>query len=222
MNVHVTDARHRPDRRGHDGGMNARITLINPERLHKTPGYHHVTIVEAGRTAYLAGQCPLGLSGDLVGEGDLDAQIDQVAANSCLALAVAGAGPEDVVRSVIYVVSDETLVLAGLGPGLTPRLWLRPSARPARCWAWHGSASEASSSKSISRWRCPFRPRHQARHDSPLAAIVAAPRELAGCRGSLGGTCRDRARRSGRGQVTDAGAGAADWPSWQIGQPSCG
>ena len=82
MNVHVTDARHRPDRRGHDGGMNARITRINPERLHKTPGYHHVTIVEAGKAAYLAGQCPLGLSGDLVGEGDLDAQIDQVAANS--------------------------------------------------------------------------------------------------------------------------------------------
>jgi enamine deaminase RidA (YjgF/YER057c/UK114 family) len=95
------------------GGMNARITRINPEPLHKTPGYHHVTIVEAGRTAYLAGQCPLGPSGDLVGERDLDAQIDQVVANSCLALAAAGAGPEDVVRSVIYVVSDETPVLAG-------------------------------------------------------------------------------------------------------------
>jgi enamine deaminase RidA (YjgF/YER057c/UK114 family) len=95
------------------GGMNARITRINPEPLHKTPGYHHVTIVEAGRTAYLAGQCPLGPSGDLVGERDLDAQIDQVVANSRLALAAAGAGPEDVVRSVIYVVSDETSVLAG-------------------------------------------------------------------------------------------------------------
>lgn len=93
--------------------MNARITRINPESLHKTPGYHHVTIVEAGRTAYLAGQCPLGPSGDLVGERDLDAQIDQVVANSRLALAAAGAEPADVVRSVIYVVSDETPVLAG-------------------------------------------------------------------------------------------------------------
>ena len=94
-------------------GMDARITRINPEPLHQTPGYHHVTIVEVGRTAYFAGQCPLGPSGDLVGERDLDAQIDQVVANSCVALAAAGARPEDVVRSVIYVVSDETPVLAG-------------------------------------------------------------------------------------------------------------
>jgi len=102
--------------------MNARIARINPESLHATPGYHHVTIVEAGRTAYLAGQCPLGPSGDLVGEGDLDAQIDQVVTNSCLALAAAGAGSADVVRSVIYVVSDETPVLAGA--------WARLNASP--------------------------------------------------------------------------------------------
>jgi enamine deaminase RidA (YjgF/YER057c/UK114 family) len=94
-------------------GMNAKIIRINPEPLHQTPGYHHVTIVEAGRTAYLAGQCPLGPSGELVGERDLDVQIDQVVANCRAALAAAGAGAEDVVRSVIYVVSDETAVLAG-------------------------------------------------------------------------------------------------------------
>jgi enamine deaminase RidA (YjgF/YER057c/UK114 family) len=91
--------------------MNARITRINPAQLHATPGYHHVTVVEAGRTAYLAGQCPLGPAGELVGEGDLAAQIDQVAANALAALAAAGARPEDVVRSVIYVVSTETPVL---------------------------------------------------------------------------------------------------------------
>jgi enamine deaminase RidA (YjgF/YER057c/UK114 family) len=93
-------------------GVNARITRLNPEALHGTPGYHHVTIVEAGRTAHLAGQCPLDASGNLAGARDLDAQIDQVVANSCAALAAAGAGPEDVVRSVIYVVSDEQRVLA--------------------------------------------------------------------------------------------------------------
>ena len=92
--------------------MDARITRLNPEALHGTPGYHHVTIVEAGRTAHLAGQCPLDAAGSLVGAHDLDAQIDQVVANSCAALAAAGAGPEDVVRSVIYVVSDEQPVLA--------------------------------------------------------------------------------------------------------------
>ena len=95
------------------GAMNARITRINPAQLHPTPGYHHVTVVEAGRTAYLAGQCPLGPAGELVGEGDLGAQIDQVVANALAALAAAGARPEDVVRSVIYVVSGETPILGG-------------------------------------------------------------------------------------------------------------
>ena len=88
------------------------ITRINPDDLHQPPGYHHVTVVEVGRTAYLAGQCPLDRSGTLVGSGDLDAQIDMVAANALSALAAVGAGPDHVVRSVIYVVSDETAVLA--------------------------------------------------------------------------------------------------------------
>jgi hypothetical protein len=38
------------------------ITRHNPTQLHNPPGYHHVTVVEAGRLAFLAGQCPLTLS----------------------------------------------------------------------------------------------------------------------------------------------------------------
>ncbi|MFD2356803.1 Rid family hydrolase [Nonomuraea ferruginea] len=41
------------------------------------------------RTAFLAGQCPLDQTGAIVGPGDLDAQIDQVAANALAALAAA-------------------------------------------------------------------------------------------------------------------------------------
>ncbi len=78
--------------------------------------------------AFLAGQCPLDLSGTLVGPGDLDAQIDQVAANALAALAAVGAGPEQVVRAVIYVVSADRMVLGAawqrlsgsdLGPAFT-------------------------------------------------------------------------------------------------------
>ncbi|MFI6600949.1 RidA family protein [Nonomuraea sp. NPDC050536] len=83
------------------------ITKINPDGLHPTPGYSHVTVVEAGRLAFLAGQCPLDADGELVGPGDLPAQVDQVIANAQTALAAAGAGPEHVVRSVIYVVGDD-------------------------------------------------------------------------------------------------------------------
>ncbi|EDY48016.1 conserved hypothetical protein [Streptomyces clavuligerus] len=92
--------------------MNLRIDRINSEGLHPTPGYHHVTVVEAGRTAYLAGQCPLDPTGAVVGLGDLGRQIDQIAANAHAALAVVGARPEDVIRTVIYVVSTDVEVLA--------------------------------------------------------------------------------------------------------------
>ncbi|WP_212913461.1 RidA family protein [Streptomyces sp. TS71-3] len=90
---------------------NPRIALVNPEQLHPTPGYHHITVVEAGRTAYLAGQCPLDANGDLVGPESLNDQIDQVAANAVAALAAVAARPEDVVRSVVYVCGDESAVL---------------------------------------------------------------------------------------------------------------
>lgn len=88
--------------------VSEQITRINPGQLHTTPGYHHVTVVEPGRTAYLAGQCPLDRNGTLIGDDDLGAQIDQVVANALTALEAVGAGPAHVVRSVIYVVSVAT------------------------------------------------------------------------------------------------------------------
>lgn len=109
-------------------GMTAKITRINPEQLHETPGYHHITVVEAGRTAYLAGQCPLDRSGSLVGSGSLELQVDQVVANALAALAAVDAEPKHVVRSVIYVRSDDRDVLgvawrrltdSALGPAFT-------------------------------------------------------------------------------------------------------
>ncbi|WP_329538423.1 RidA family protein (plasmid) [Streptomyces sp. NBC_01450] len=87
------------------------IKRINPDTLHATPGYHHIVVVQAGRTAHLAGQCPLDLAGNLVGPGDVLAQTDQVAANALAALAAVNAGPEQVVRAVIYVVTGEPGIL---------------------------------------------------------------------------------------------------------------
>ncbi|MBA2277692.1 MAG: RidA family protein [Chloroflexia bacterium] len=90
------------------------IRRLNPAELHQTPGYHHVTVVECRWLAFLAGQCPLDRAGVVIGRGDVAAQVDQVAANALTALAAVGAGPEHVVRSVIYVVSDDSAVLAGV------------------------------------------------------------------------------------------------------------
>ncbi|WP_344585082.1 RidA family protein [Streptomyces lunalinharesii] len=108
--------------------MTVNITRINPEQLHETPGYHHITVVESGRTAYLAGQCPLDQRGDLVGSGSLERQVDQVVANALGALTAVSAQPHHVVRSVIYVRSDDRDALgvawrrltdSALGPAFT-------------------------------------------------------------------------------------------------------
>lgn len=91
------------------------IEKFNPPTVHQPPGYSHVTISPAGRQAHLAGQCPLDIDGAVVGApGDFDAQTDQVIANCLAVLEAAGATPADVVRSVIYVVSQDSAVLAAV------------------------------------------------------------------------------------------------------------
>ena len=105
------------------------LEKINPPGVHETAGYSHVTITSEGRLAHLAGQCPLDLDGTVVGApGDYDAQTDQVIANCLTVLSAVGAAPADVVRSIIYVVSPDSAVLAGvwdrlnaspLGPAFT-------------------------------------------------------------------------------------------------------
>jgi enamine deaminase RidA (YjgF/YER057c/UK114 family) len=90
------------------------LEKCNPAGVHEPPGYSHVTITSAGRLAHLAGQCPLDVSGTVVGPGDYDAQTDQVVANCLAVLAAAGAEPSDVARSIVYVVSTESAVLAGV------------------------------------------------------------------------------------------------------------
>ena len=66
-----------------------------------------MTVTDRPRIAFLAGQCPLDESGELARPGDLRAQVDQVVRNISVALASVGATPEDVVRTVIYVVSAD-------------------------------------------------------------------------------------------------------------------
>ena len=90
------------------------IERLNPPGLHETPGYHHVTVVSAGRLAFFAGQCPLDESGTVVGPGDHLTQTDQVVANALTVLVAAGARPDQVIRSTIYVVSDDNKVLAAV------------------------------------------------------------------------------------------------------------
>ena len=104
------------------------ISRWNPDELHDTAGYSHITLVEPPATAvYLAGQMPLTRLGTLV-HPELGPQVDQTVENALVALGAAGADPGDVVRSVVYVVAaasptlDEVwrrLQASALGPALT-------------------------------------------------------------------------------------------------------
>jgi enamine deaminase RidA (YjgF/YER057c/UK114 family) len=91
------------------------LQKFNPSTVHAPSGYSHVTISPVGRLVHFAGQCPLDLDEKVVGEpGDFGAQADQVIANCLAVLASAEVRPEDVVRSIVYVVSPDSSVLAAV------------------------------------------------------------------------------------------------------------
>lgn len=76
---------------------------LNPETMSTPHGYSHVVEAE-GRLVLVSGQVAFDKNGDVVGEGDLDAQARQAYANLGAALAAVGASFADVVRLTTYVV----------------------------------------------------------------------------------------------------------------------
>ncbi len=70
-------------------------------------GFSHAVIQSKPRTAHLAGQVAWDSSGELVGKGDLVAQLDQVFANLYAVLTEVGATPAGVLRLRTYLVKPE-------------------------------------------------------------------------------------------------------------------
>jgi enamine deaminase RidA (YjgF/YER057c/UK114 family) len=81
--------------------LNERITSKD---LFAPPAYAHA--VRSGMLVHSAGAVPVDAQGNLVGAGDRIAQTRQVLANLETQLAAAGASPDDVVKTVVYVVAD--------------------------------------------------------------------------------------------------------------------
>ena len=79
------------------------LECINPEGLPTPQTYTHVVVATGSRLVFIAGQEPEDEHGNLVGEGDLGAQAQQVFANLGRALAAAGARPDQVTKITIYV-----------------------------------------------------------------------------------------------------------------------
>lgn len=64
--------------------------------------YSHVVVVEGKRTIFISGQLARDRDGNMVGKGDMGAQIRQVGENIKSALEAAGATLEDLVKITTY------------------------------------------------------------------------------------------------------------------------
>jgi reactive intermediate/imine deaminase len=79
------------------------VRFTNPSEVHQPRGYTHVVETGPGRTVYISGQVALDVDGNLVGEGEMSAQADQVFKNLQAALAEVGATFENVVKFTVLV-----------------------------------------------------------------------------------------------------------------------
>src|SRR5689334_5009299 len=87
--------------RTNPAGMNVRMQQGKP-------AYSHVvTVTGPAKTVYIAGQLARDLEGNIVGPGDMRAQLEQTFKNLELALKAAGATWADVVKSNTYVTDYE-------------------------------------------------------------------------------------------------------------------
>ena len=80
--------------------------FFSPATLPPPVGYSHIAKVSKGTLIYLAGQVSSDASGKLVGEGNFEAQVEQVFKNVKLALEAAGATMADIVKMNTYLVAD--------------------------------------------------------------------------------------------------------------------
>ena len=79
--------------------------FISPNTLIPPAGYSHIAKVNRGTIVYLAGQVSSDASGKLIGEGNFEAQVEQVFRNLKIAIEVAGGTMADIVKLNIYLVA---------------------------------------------------------------------------------------------------------------------
>jgi enamine deaminase RidA (YjgF/YER057c/UK114 family) len=81
--------------------------LLRADGLYPETGYAYTAIARQGSLVFAAGACPIDEAGEVVGGSDYAAQARQMMANLVTALAAAGAGLADVLKTTIYVASAE-------------------------------------------------------------------------------------------------------------------
>jgi enamine deaminase RidA (YjgF/YER057c/UK114 family) len=91
------------------------------------PGVPYEYTSAASGLVFAAGACPLDAEGRTVAPGDLEAQTRQAVDNLLEALAEAGAAPEDLLKTTIYVVAKERAELVRAWAAVSERLGRVPS-----------------------------------------------------------------------------------------------
>lgn len=82
--------------------------FINPKDLIAPgpAGYSHVAKVNRGTLVYISGQVPSDASGKLIGEGDFEAQVEQIFSNIKVAVEAAGGTMADIIKLNYFLVAD--------------------------------------------------------------------------------------------------------------------
>lgn len=104
------------------------VTFLNPEGLHSNPAYSQaVSVSRPAKTVYVGGQNAVDEGGNVIGKGNLAAQVEQILHNLELALKGAGAEPQHVIKWTIYVKQGEDV---RTGFSAFERVWGKPESPP--------------------------------------------------------------------------------------------
>ena len=79
--------------------------FLNPAGLPVLPGFSQVVTATEGKIVFISGQVALNANNEVVGKGDLRAQVAQTFENLKGALAAVGATFDDVLKTNTYIVN---------------------------------------------------------------------------------------------------------------------
>jgi enamine deaminase RidA (YjgF/YER057c/UK114 family) len=83
------------------------VRLVRAGGLYGGVPYAYASVAPPGAVVFTAGACPLDENGVIVGAGDVRLQARRTVANLTEALAAAGAGLTDVLKTTVYVASGD-------------------------------------------------------------------------------------------------------------------
>ena len=83
------------------------VTYMNPGGIADPSPSGFTAVVKAGNTVYIAGMVAQDVNGNVVGEGDAEAQTRQIWHNIGVAVQAAGGSLADIVKTTTYVTGIE-------------------------------------------------------------------------------------------------------------------